>query len=216
MYKKIVFILIAAIMVLSVIPDAYAKQGFYVGLGATYNTIEGDFNGSAGILQNGSEVINLPDIKNDFGIDVLGGYGITDQGAIELNFMNSWHRGRWSGQRGDVTYTSFSVNGKYSFLSSSMVQPYLLFGISGNSLLINHGSRNTTTGEVGDATLSGPGANFGAGIDAYLTPHVSVTLGTMYRYVDYTDASGVDHSGSIDGELNGSGFSFMLTTAYHF
>ena len=215
MYGKIV-ILIAAIMVLTAVPDAGAKQGFYVGLGATYNTFESDFNGSAGVLQNGSEVINVPDIKNDFGIDVLGGYGITDQGAIELNLMHSWHRGRWSGQRGDVSYTSFSVNGKYSFLSSSMVQPYLLFGISGNVLLINHGSKNTFTGEVDDATLSGPGANFGAGIDAYLTPHVSLTLGAMYRYVDYTDASGVDHSGTIDGGLNGSGFSFMLTTAYHF
>jgi hypothetical protein len=89
MYRKIVFILIAAIMVLTVIPDAEAKQGFYVGLGATYNTMEGDFNGSAGILQNGAEIINLPDIKNDFGIDVLGGYGINDQGVIELNLMSS-------------------------------------------------------------------------------------------------------------------------------
>ena len=215
MYRKIVFMLIAAVIVLLVSPNAEAKRGFYVGIGAAYNTIEGDFNGSRG-LQNGSEVIVLPDIKNDFGIDILGGYGITDQGAIELNLMSSGHRGRWSGQRGDVSYTSFSVNGKYSFLSSGMVQPFLLFGISGNVLRIENGSENTSTGKVGDATLSGPGANFGAGIDAYLTPHVSLTLGTMYRYVDYTDASGVDHSGTINDEVNGSGFSFMLTAAYHF
>jgi opacity protein-like surface antigen len=215
MYRKIFFMLIAAVMVLTVIPDAEAKKGFYIGVGATYNTIDGDFNGSAG-LQSGPEVINLPDIKNDFGIDILGGYGINDQGAIELNLMSSGHRGKWSGQQGDVSYTSFSINGKYSFLSSGTVQPYLLFGISGNSLLIKNGSKNTATGEVGDATLSGPGANFGAGIDAYLTPHVSLTLGTLYRYVDYTDASGVDHSGTINHGINGSGFSFMLTTAYHF
>jgi opacity protein-like surface antigen len=215
MHRKIVFILVGAVMLFAVIPDAEAKKGFYVGLGATYNTIEGDFNGSAG-LQNGSEIIFLPDIKNDIGIDILGGYGINDQVAVELNLMSSWHRGRWSGQQGDVSYTSFSINGKYSFLSSGMVQPYLLFGISGNSLLINHGSENTSTGEVGDATLSGPGVNVGVGIDAYMIPSVSLTLGTMYRFVDYTDASGVDHSGSIDDRLNGSGFSFMLTTAYHF
>jgi opacity protein-like surface antigen len=215
MYRKIVFILVGAVMLLTVIPDAEAKKGFYVGLGATYNTIEGKFNGSAG-LQSGSEVIFLPDIKDDVGIDILGGYGITDQGAVELNFMSSGHRGNWSGLRGDVTYSSFSVNGKYSFYTSGSVQPYLLFGLSGNVLLIKNGSENTTTGEVGDATLSGPGVNVGTGIDAYLAPNVSLNLGALYRYVEYTDASGVDHSGTIDNGINGDGFSFMLTTAYHF
>jgi opacity protein-like surface antigen len=215
MNKKILFSLITAVLVLAAFSEAEAKKGFYIGLGIAYNTIEGDFNGS-GALRGGSEVIILPDINDAVGIDILGGYGINDQWAVELNLMSSGHRGSWAGLKGDVNYTSFSVNGKYSFRSSTVTQPYLLFGISGNSLFIKDGAKNTVTGEVGDATLSGPGLNFGAGIDAYLSQHVSLNLGILYRYVEYTDASGIDHSGSIDDRLDGSGFSFLFTTAYHF
>jgi opacity protein-like surface antigen len=215
MSRKIVFLLAAVVMVLSGITDAEAKKGFYAGLGVAYNTIEGDFNGSGG-LRSDNEVIILPDINNALGIDILGGYGINDQWSIELNLMSSGHRGTWGGLRRNVRYTSFSVNGKYSFLSSSVTQPYLLFGISGNALRIEDGSQNIVTGETGDATLSGPGVNLGVGIDQYLTQQVSLNLGAMYRYVDYNDASGVDHSGSIDDRLHGSGFSFLLTAAYHF
>jgi len=215
MYKKIVYVIATVIIMFTVISEAEAKKGFYMGLGATYNTIDGKFNGSGG-LKSDTDTIILPDIKNAFGVDILGGYGINDSWSIELNLMVSEHSGEWSGLTGDVDYASFSINGKYSFRSSDMTQPYLLFGISGNSLFIKNGSKNTATGEVGDATLSGAGVNFGAGIDTYITPHVSLTLGIMYRYVDYTEASGVDHSGTIDDGINGSGVSFLLTTAYHF
>jgi opacity protein-like surface antigen len=215
MSKKSVFLLMAVIMVLTGISVAEAKKGFEAGLGISYNTIGGDFNGSGGV-QNDSEVIIIPDINNAAGIDILGGYGIDDQWSIELNLMSSGHRGTWEGLRRNVRYTSFSVNGKYSFLPSSMTQPYLLFGISGNVLRIRDGSEDIFTRETGDATLSGPGVNIGVGIDEYLTQHVFLNLGAMYRYVDYTDASGVDHSGTIDDRLNGSGFSFLLTAGYHF
>jgi opacity protein-like surface antigen len=215
MSRKIVFLLAAVVVVLAMVPVAEAKEGFYAGLGITYNTIEGDFNGS-GDLRRDNELIIIPDIDNALGIDILGGYGINDRWSIELNLMSSGHRGAWGGVRKDVNYTSFSVNGKYSILSSGMTQPYLLFGISGNALRIKNGGENTLTGEIGDATLSGPGLNVGVGIDEYFTQHVSVDLGVMYRYVEYTDASGVDDSGRIDDRLNGSGFSFLLTAGYHF
>ena len=56
----------------------------------------------------------------------------------------------------------------------------------------------------------------GFGIDSYISPHVSLNIGALYRYVDYTDAEGVHHSGSIDKSLDGSGFSLLMTMAYHF
>jgi opacity protein-like surface antigen len=215
MNRKIVFILIAVVMVLMVNSDAEAKSGFYLGLGAAYNTIDGDLNGSGALLSD-SDVIYLPDSNNAVGIDILTGYGINDWWAIELNLMSSAHRGRWGGLRGDVSYTSFSLNSKYSFSASSMTQPYLLLGISNNLLIFKKGARNTATGEVDDATLSGIGVNFGTGIDTYFTPQLSLTLGVMYRFVDYTEARGVDTSGTIDDSIDGSGFSIILTSAYHF
>ncbi len=215
MKRQIVFLLVAAIMALAVIPDAEAKKGFYVGLGAAYNTIGGDLDGTRG-LQGGSEIIILPDIKSAVGIDIRGGYGINNQWAIELNLMSSRHKGDWAGLTKDVTYTSFSVNGKYSLSPSGTVQPYFLVGLSGNSLLIKEGSTNTSTGEVGDATLSGAGFNMGTGLDTYVNPNLSLDLGVLYRVVNYTSASGVNNSGGIDKVVDGSGFSLLLSVAYHF
>jgi opacity protein-like surface antigen len=214
MNRKI-FFLIALVTMLVAVSDAEAKKGFFLGLGTAYNTIQGDFNGSKG-LSNGSDVIIVPDIDNAFGFDIQFGYGFTDAWAIELNLMGSTHSGTSGGFSGDVDYFSFSINGKYSFATSTSTQPYLLFGISGNSLVIEKGARNTFTGQVDDATLSGPGFNAGVGVDQYLSPNVSLNMGLLYRYVDYTDAEGVDNSGDIDDGLDGSGFSFLLTAVYHF
>jgi opacity protein-like surface antigen len=215
MSKKIVFLLIAAVLVLAMTPVAEAKKGFSMGIGAAYNTIEGDFDGRTG-LQGGTEIIILPDVKNAVGIDILAAYGITDEWAVELNLMSSGHNGSWQGMTGDVSYTSFSINGKYSVPSSTAVHPYLLFGISNNVLLIKNGSADLFTGEVGDATLTGTGINLGTGIDYYFDPKVSLNLGIMYRYVDYTSAEGVHHSGSVEDGVDGSGVSFLVTTEYHF
>lgn len=215
MYRKSLFLFFAAVMIFAIISEAEAKKGFYMGLGAAYNTIQGDFDGASG-LQGGTEIIILPDIDNAVGIDLLAGFGINDSWAIELNLMSSGHSGTWAGLKGDVSYVSFSINGKYSFAPSNTIQPYLLFGISGNALLIENGATDTFTSEVADATLSGSGLNLGVGIDDYLSPNVSLTLGFLYRYVDYDEAEGVHQSGTIDDGINGSGFSLLLTTAYHF
>lgn len=214
MYRKSL-LLIAVVMMFLVTSRAEAKSGFYMGLGAAYNTIQGDFDGVS-VLGGGTEEIILPDPDNAVGIDVLAGYGISDAWAIELNFMSSGHSGTWAGRNGDVSYNSFSINGKYSFLPEGSVQPYLLFGFSYNALLIKDGAIDIFFGQVADATLSGSGFNAGVGIDNYLSPKVSLTLGIMYRYVDYTEAEGVHRSGTIDDGINGSGFSLLLATAYHF
>ncbi len=214
MYRKN-FLLIAVVMMFLATSQAEAKSGFYMGLGAAYNTIGGDFDG-ASVLRGVTEEIILPDSNNAVGIDVLAGFGMDYGWAIELNFMSSGHDGTWAGRTGDVSYNSFSVNGKYSFLSEGSVQPYLLFGLSYNVLLIKNGAIDTFFGQVTDATLSGSGLNAGVGVDNYLSPNVSLTLGLMYRYVDYTEAEGVHQSGTIEDGINGSGLSFLLTTAYHF
>jgi opacity protein-like surface antigen len=215
MFRKIVYVIVSVSICLTIISDAEAKQGFYMGLGAAYNTIQGDFNGRSG-LKSATDVIILPKIDNAVGVDVRAGYGINDAWAIEFNLMVSEHDGTWAAFHGDVNFVSFSVNGKYNFAPSDMTQPYILFGIGGNRLLIKKGSENTSTRAVDDATLSGPGIKAGVGLDQYISPHVSLTLGVLYRYVEYTEAKGANQSGTIDDGVDGSGVSFMLTTAYHF
>ncbi len=215
MNRQVFFLAVAMCIMLIVVSHAEAKKGFYMGLGAAYNTVQGDFKGTSA-LQGGSEIIILPDVDNAVGVDLSVGYGITDAWAIELNWIGSDHTGTWAGLKGDVSFFSFSVNGKYNFQSSTTVQPYLLFGISGNALQIYNGAQNIYTGQVGDATLSGAGFNLGAGVDHYLTSHLSLNLGVLYRFVDYDQAEGIDTNGSIDDTVNGNGYSFLLSTAYHF
>jgi hypothetical protein len=214
MYKSVMYMFIAAFMIVSAASEADAGKGFYLGVGIPYNTIEGDFKGNSA-LEGGNEVIILPDIDGALGINVLMGYGFTRQWAIELNFLGSGHDGNWMGSAGNVDFFSFSINGKYNFPSSGATQPYLLFGISGNSLNIQDGSQNLWTGEIGDATLSGPGFNLGGGVEHYFRK-MSLRLGVTYRFVDYTDAEGVSNSGGIEDSLDGSGFTVMVSTAYHF
>ena len=58
-----------------------------------------------------------------------------------------------------LIFTDFSINGKYSIASPDKIQPYLLFGISSDVLLIKKGALDTATGETGD----GSGINLGVG-----------------------------------------------------
>ncbi len=216
MYRKSLFALIATVMLFLATSPAEAESGFYMGLGAAYNTIQGDFDGVSG-LGGGTEDIIIPDLNNAVGIDLLlGQQMLNNVWAIEFNYMSSGHNGTWMGRSGDVSYSAFSINGKYSFLPASRVRPYLLFGVSYNGLIIKKGAIDIYTGAVADAKLFGTGLNLGAGIDNYLSPIVSLTLGIMYRYLDYTEAKGVHQRGTIDDSLDGSGFSLLLTTAYHF
>jgi opacity protein-like surface antigen len=214
MLKKLFFFVTVIAITMPLDAAAEAKAGFYMGVGAAYNTIQGDLDGKT--LEGGMEAIILPDINSALGLDVRAGYRINDTWSVEFNFLNSKHSGTWAGLKGDVGYFSYSINGKYSFSATDAVQPYLMIGISDNTLLIKKGAANLLTGETGDATLTGGGLNLGAGIDQDVGSHISVTIGLMYRYVDFTSAEGIHESGSIDQGLNGSGFSLVLSSAYHF
>lgn len=202
-------------MILGITCDADAKRGFYLGLGVPYNTIDGDFNGKSD-LQQGDEVIIVPRIDPSFGLDIFFGYGISQKWAVELNFLGSTHGGKWGRFSGNVDYFSFSINGKYIFASTTESESYLLFGSSDNVLIIRDGSQNLSTGETGDAILSGSGLNLGVGIDEYLSRHMSLGLRMMFRVVNYTNAEGVKQSGTIEDGLDGSGLSLMLSATHHF
>lgn len=214
--KRLFLLLVATAVILGNASNAVAKKGFYIGAGVPYNTVEGDFNGNSS-FRRGDAVIIVPDIEGGFGVNLTAGYGINDKWAIELNLLSSRHNGKWQQLSGNVDYASFSINGKYNFRASRTTQPYLLFGVGSHALTIKDGARDLSTGQVSDATLLGPGFNFGTGIDQYIGKNLSLTVGIMYRYVHYTLVEGVhENSGSIDDELNGSGMTFLLGTIYHF
>ncbi len=217
MKKTGYFILVATCLLFGVSSSATAKQGFYVGVGIPYNTIDGDFDGSSvfNSEQDANWINYLPQIEGAFGINVVVGYGISEHWAVEFDNMRSNHDWKWGTQSGKAIYYNFSINGKYNFTASQTTQPYILVGIGNNDLEIKNGSIDLDTGQVGSGDFSGPGINVGTGIDQYLGQHLCVTLGLMYRFVDYTNVNGVSGY-RIDASVKGSGFTLLLGTVYHF
>ena len=194
---------------------AEAREGFYVGLGTSYETIGGEFDGSVGVLE-GFRVLHLPEIDNAFGVDLRAGYRTPEAWAVELELMRTVHKGTWIGQQEDVMHDSFSINAKYSFREKAVVQPFLLLGFSLNRLVVERGAADVFTGATGDARLTGPGLNLGFGADTYLGRHVSLGLGFTYRHVEYAERQNNDQKKKINNRLNGSGFGIGLNVAYHF
>ncbi len=208
-------VFLCGLLLLGMTSEVLAKQGFYLGVGIPYNTIGGDFDGKT-LLIGANDFIILPEIDGGLGLGILLGYGFTKEVALELSYFGTSHNAKFLGGSGDVDYSVFNLDLKYSFLTERPTQPYLLFGLGFNQIVVKDGSVDFFTGEVGDGTFTGLGFNLGAGVDHYFTPHFSVGAGLIYRIVRYDEAEGVTDSGSIDDELNGDGFGLVLSTAYHF
>jgi len=193
---------------------ALAEQGFYLGLNVPYTTIEGDFDGSSALVGT-TDVIALPRIKGGIGLGLTAGFGIDNSAAFELEVSETIHNVNWLGSHGDATQRNVGLFFKYNFLSDQAGQPFLTYGVTYDQLVIRDGSINTS-GDVGDATFSGWGMDFGAGYDYFFTPRCSIGGTVLYQYVEYNHAEGVSESGSPDNNLNGSGLAIMLSAAYHF
>lgn len=218
MKKTIYLIPVIICFLLGSISTAAAKQGFYIGIGVPYSTIDGDFDGSSVVHSgpDGNWIDYLPEMDGAFGINVQGGFGISEHWAVEFNIIRSGHDWKWQAESDKADYYTFSMSGKYNFSVSQTKQTYILLGISHNELEINNGSTDLGTGQVDDGRLSGPGINIGAGIDQYLGRHICVTLGLMYRFINYNSVHGAGSGFLRAATIKGSGFTFLLGTAYHF
>ncbi|MBI5745738.1 MAG: outer membrane beta-barrel protein [Nitrospirae bacterium] len=222
MIKKLISAIWISIVVFFFITTTVsAKEGFYLGLGLPYNTIDGDFKGNS-VLSGHNDLIIIPDIDGAFGVGLLFGY-VTHYGfapdqlfAIEGSFLLSVHDAEFQGQRGTVDYSLVNFDLKYLFMTSKAIEPYLLIGISLADLTIENGAVSLTTGKEGDALLTGVGLNLGIGLDYYLTKNISLGTGVIYRIISYDIAEGVEDKSGIKDGFSGSGLGIILSTAYHF
>ncbi|MBI3609112.1 MAG: porin family protein [Nitrospirae bacterium] len=196
-------------------PPVSAEEGFYIGLGFPYNTIWGGFDGNSTVAESGN-VIYVPKIDGALGWGILLGYGVNPEASFELSYLASNHNAKWTGARGDVDYTVLNFDLKYGFNTSRPTQPYILFGINIDTLVVKNGSFSAVLSKAGDATYTGTGLNLGLGMDHYFNPKVSTGVGLTYRIVEYDHAKGISNSGQLKNFLNGNGFGLILDGAYHF
>jgi hypothetical protein len=191
----------------------YAKDGLYAGFNISYNTISGDFDGNS-FLASATEIIIIPKVEGGVGFGALLGLRF-GKGALELSYQRSEHDATWLGAKGTVAYNIVDIDFKLYPSINSQLQPYLLVGMGIPWLVVHDGA--ATAFEVSDATLLGIGLNIGGGLAYYIQPKICVNGGIIYRWINYSSATGVSSaSNDIEGGLDGSGLTLKIGIAFTF
>lgn len=196
-----------------------SANSFYLGLGAAYRTVDGDFEGNSAIpAMTSSDVILLPKIDGAWGGTLFGGYSFTSRWAIEVGYTKTKHDATFGTRKLTADYHSLDIDFKYHFLDDThAVRPYGLFGLNIDVLNVKDGTRAGSFGPtIGDAKYIGSGLNLGLGVDYFVTEHVSTGLGATYRFVQYSSAESPNTSGGLTENVSGDGYAVNLNVAYHF
>jgi len=191
----------------------YAKEGFYVGVMCPYNTVSGDFNGETALVAP-DEIVIVPKVKSNYGWGVLLGRR-SSRSALELSYLKSTHDGIFLGYKCKVNYNMVNVDFKSFFSADKPIQPYLLFGLCFPRLVVKDGSVDYFL-NVGNATFKGIGLNIGGGLSYYLNPKASISLGVIYRWINYSSVESVGGGGSIEDGLKGNSLNFSATITFIF
>lgn len=183
-------IIVCLMMLVAMVSVANAKEGFYLGAQIPYNMVGGDFDNKT-----------MPKVDSGAGIGLIAGYAFIPSFALEIDYSATSHKWNTGGLSGTVGLAELSLNGKYSFLTVSELQPFLFAGIGSFA--------------IGDSSLilSGTGYNLGIGADYYVTPNVSIGAGLIRKFITYDKA---DHGYVLLKNVNGDTTSIRLDVAYHF
>lgn len=190
-----------------------AEEGFFVGIGLSYNTIHGDFDGES-ILVSPGEAFIVPSVENDYGpVFTIGTR--SNQGAFELSYLYSTHDITWLGAKGEAEFSMINLDGKFFFMRDQKLQPYLLFGIGLPWLKVKDGSTDLVS--VDDATFHGIGFNIGTGFQYFVHRKVAITPGVTYRWITYSSVSGAGGDNvKIAKDLDGSGLHYNVGLIFVF
>ena len=173
-------VLAAALLFIAAQP-AVAKDGFYLGINMLFNDIKGD--------------INVPEnIESGNGLGLHGGFGFSQDLAIETGIWKTKHRNKEAGKAAELETVTIDL--KINFpLVDSHIEPYLLFGAG------------IFTVEQKGISRDGKGGRVGIGMDVYLLPNISFNVGFTRSNVTFTN-----NTADIDCRINT--MDFGLT--YHF
>lgn len=190
--KKILFL--AAVTAILISTPAMANDGFYLGVGAAYNTFLS------------SEINNVLDPA--FGPTLRLGYNFGPI-AIEGNFIGSGHDDAAPGYE-NGNFIGLSADLKF-FLSQAHEpnQFYFLAGLGSYML-----SRDDLF--YGFIDNTGTGYNLGAGMERNFTEHVTLDLGAVYRFIQYDEEDILGTKTPLDPKINGNTFSLTVGLNYVF
>lgn len=190
--RKIAVCLMMLVVMASV---ASAKEGFYIGGQIPYNMVKGDFDDTT-----------WPKLKSGAGFGLIAGYTFPINLAVEVDYAASRHQSDSKWITGSAGLAEFSLNGKYSFMTTEL-QPYILAGVGSFAT----GQFVSTTGSF---ILLGTGYNLGVGADYYVSPNVSIGAGIIQKFITYTKTD--NSSVTLSKDIKGDTTSVRFDVAYHF
>jgi opacity protein-like surface antigen len=166
------------------------KGRVYIGAQVPYNMIGGDFDDKT-----------ASKVDAGAGIGLIAGYAFIPSVALEIYYSATSHK---SGTD-TIGLGELSLNGKYSFLAETALQPYLFAGIGSFALGDN------------SLMLGGTGYNLGIGADYYVSPNVSIGAGLVRKIITYNKVLKSDPAGAVlPKDIKGDTTSLRLDVAYHF
>lgn len=210
----LVAILFGAFRLFALDSDSILMNGVYLGGGAAYTTVKGDFAGNS-FLATSSEIIVIPSIDPGFGFGGYLGYRMRHI-AVELDYTRSSHDGSWGGGKFDVFSSAIDFNFLWFPFIANQFQPYLCTGFGIPWLTVKDGGVDSS-GVVGDAGYSGISLQLGIGTDIYLVRNIFLRAQGTYRLADFSSASGPDgDSKKINDSLNGNGLEGRVCIGFIF
>jgi len=197
------------------------ETGPFVGVSYVIASIGGDFDGNSTFVStSGNERAIVPKISTGDGGRIAGGWRWT-RGAVEFAYQQTRHDGEFRGLSGfDVTCHSAEVDGRFYLPSFwDRLKPSVMAGILVPWLDVKNGATGTNSfGQpvTETATYSGVGLNVGLGAELYVTRHWSLDLLATYRWMDFTNLSGVHTDSSLDRDVYGHGYVVGIGTSWTF
>lgn len=168
---------VLAVLLLCLLPglsqaqDDYARPGGYIGLGGTYafHWFPGNFDNDV----TGGTAVKT---ENSAGLNVRGGYRFNSWAALEGEY--EWVAGFENKVGGskifDLSYHTFTANGKFLYPGWGRFQPYGLLGIGFTVMQVDSRSG---AGVTLDGSTTGFAGRVGAGLDVYLSENWLLNAG---------------------------------------
>lgn len=198
--------------------SAGSANGFYLGLGGAYNTVNGDFDGNTAFVStSSSDTILVPQVDGAWGGTIFGGYNFTRRSAIQIGYTSSSHNATFGARKMTADYSILDFDFKYHFVDEEAWRPYGLIGLGFYTMDVKNGAITSGSGAtIGNAKYTGAGLNLGLGIDYFITDRFSTGIGATYRLAQYSSAESPNSNGTLPNNLSGDGYTVTINGAYHF
>lgn len=172
-------------------PPGFAKQGGYVGISVLPNfTFDGvTFDGESIYREiDGEEIVILPRL----GSRNLVRFALGFRGrvaSLEVSYDRTHHDGTFGDGVGKAVFQAVNIDGRYFFLPTRRVQPFL--GVGGSMPFFNVKDGSYLDPNVADAKFKGYGVNTEGGVMIYAHRQLGISVGYNYRVLSFDQVTGV-------------------------